>query len=249
MLLLLILVLRLLLRRDPKFAVEPPPYANMPTLSPSSNAGRRQGWQFHANSDLAPPYHAEEGATHIRKVLTGMEGGKLLNWQIEGLRLSQYDQYGRISRSEVIARPRTLRRLNRIAGKAREADVEVEKLQRRLDGVVKPLARRLRSNINRRSSTLPIAMDLRFEGGHGEVRIFFELYQLDHGRWQRVDAWEPEMMVRGTAIHENFTYTLRGLQPGEEFKDFTPRLADDMVQLLLAMLGHEQKPVAEDTAH
>jgi hypothetical protein len=178
-----------------------------------------------------------------------MEGGKLLNWQIEGLRLSQYDQYGRISRSEVIARPRTLRRLNRIAGKAREADVEVEKLQRRLDGVVKPLARRLRSNINRRSSTLPIAMDLRFEGGHGEVRIFFELYQLDHGRWQRVDAWEPEMMVRGTAIHENFTYTLRGLQPGEEFKDFTPRLADDMVQLLLAMLGHEQKPVAEDTAH
>jgi hypothetical protein len=248
MLVLLVVILRLLIRRDLSFQIEAPPYANMPALAPSSNAGRRQGWQFHANNDLPPPYHAEEGSTHIRKLLTGMDGRKFGNWKIAGLRLNQYDQYGRISRSEVIAAPRMVRRLNKAAEQAPTLDPE--QMRQRLSRAARPLTRQFAGRINKRSSMLPVALDLRFEGVHGEVRIFFELFQLDHGRWQPVDTWEPEMMVRGGVIHENFTYTLRGLQQGETFKVFSQRLADDLTRLLTAMLAQEapQEPVSEDTA-
>ena len=61
MALLLIVIVRLLFRRRPVFQIEAPPYANMPMLATSTNAGRRQGWQFHAQNDLPPPHHAAEG--------------------------------------------------------------------------------------------------------------------------------------------------------------------------------------------
>ena len=102
LLLLLLVVVRLLFRRDPSFSIQLPPYANVPPMSPATDAGRRQGWQFHAQNDLLPPRPANEGSTHIRKILIGIDGEKLSNWEIAGLRLSQYDQYGRVTRSEVI---------------------------------------------------------------------------------------------------------------------------------------------------
>src|SRR5690606_7456700 len=68
-LVLFLLILRLLFRRQPRFELHLPPYANVPPMAPSTNAGRRQGWQFHAQNDLPPPYPANEGSTHIRKLL------------------------------------------------------------------------------------------------------------------------------------------------------------------------------------
>ena len=75
---------------------------------------------------------------------------------------------------------------------------------------------------------------------HGEVRILFELYYMEQGRWKNVDSWEPEMTITGKAIHENFTYTLHGLRAGEDYKAFPKRLQDDLTRLLANMLKHNQ---------
>ena len=71
MVVLLLIILRLIFQRKPRFSVQLPPYANAQPLPSSTNAGRRQGWQFHAQNDLLPPIPANEGATHVRKRLTG----------------------------------------------------------------------------------------------------------------------------------------------------------------------------------
>ena len=237
-LLLLVVIVRLLFRRDSSFDIHLPPYANVPPMSAATDAGRRQGWQLHAQNDLLPPRPANEGSTHIRKILIGIDGEKLSNWEIAGLRLSQYDQYGRVARSEIIAKNSTARKLSKIAARAASrTDEQVTKQ-------VKPLSRRLvrqfRGKINQRSAMLPIALDVRFEGIHGEVKILFELYYMEQGRWKQVDSWEPEMTVPGRLLHENFSYTLSGLKPGEEFRAFSARLQDDLNVLLTGLLKHNQ---------
>ncbi|HLV34937.1 MAG TPA: hypothetical protein VKY59_07490 [Spirillospora sp.] len=240
-LVLFLLILRLLFRRQPRFELHLPPYANVPPMAPSTNAGRRQGWQFHAQNDLPPPYPANEGSTHIRKLLVGVDGLKLGNWEITGMRMNQYDQYGRIARSEIVAAPRDCRRLSKTAEKA--AGLSEEQISRRVRPVARALVGRFQRKINSRSAVLPIALDIAFQGVHGEVRIRFELFYMEQGRWRMVDAWEPEMTVAGRAIHENYTYSLSGLRQGEGFRTFARRLQDDLTLLLTDMLKHEQ-PVA-----
>lgn len=237
-LLLLAVILRLLFRREPTFDIHLPPYANVPPMSAATDAGRRQGWQLHAQNDLLPPRPANEGSTHIRKILIGIDGEKLSNWEIAGLRLSQYDQYGRVTRSEIIAKHNLTRKLSNIATRASgRTDEQVAKQ-------VKPLSRGLvkqfRRKINQRNAMLPIALDVRFEGIHGEVKILFELYYMEQGRWKQVDSWEPEMTVPGRTLHENFSYTLNGLQSGEEFRAFPSRLREDLNTLLTDLLKHNQ---------
>jgi hypothetical protein len=237
-LVLFLLILRLLFRRRPRFELHMPPYANVPPMAPSTNAGRRQGWQFHAQNDLPPPYPANEGSTHIRKLLVGVDGLKLSNWEITGMRMNQYDQYGRIARSEIVAAPGDCRRLSKTAEKA--AGLSEEQISRRVRPVARALVGQFQRKINSRSAVLPIALDIAFQGVHGEVRIRFELFYMEQGRWRMVDAWEPEMTVAGRAIHENFTYSLSGLRQGEGFRTFTRRLQDDLTLLLTDMLKHDQ---------
>jgi len=237
-LLLLIVILRLLFRREPSFDIHLPPYANVPPMSAATDAGRRQGWQLHAQNDLLPPRPANEGSTHIRKILIGIDGEKLSNWEIAGLRLSQYDQYGRVSRSEIIAKNNVARKLSKIS--ARAASRTDEQVNKQVKPLSRGLVRQFRRKINQRSAMLPIALDIRFEGIHGEVKILFELYYMEQGRWKQVDSWEPEMTVSGRTLHENFSYTLNGLQPGEEFRTFPARLQDDLNDLLTDLLKHNQ---------
>ena len=243
MFLLLVIILRLIFQRKPRFSVQLPPYANAQPLSAATNAGRRQGWQFHAQNDLAPPIPANEGATHVRKRLTGVDGIKFSDWKITGLRLSQYDQYGRVSRSEVIADRKFARRLTAIARKA--PDLTEDRISRRVRPMSRALVGKLKNRINKRSAMLPLALDLSFEGGHGEVRILFELFYLEQGRWRKVDSWEPDMMIPGKVIHENFTFSIAGMRQGETFRDFTRRLPDDLTQVMTDMLKADRQPATE----
>ena len=212
-------------------------------MAPSTTAGRRQGWQAHAQNDLAPPSPSDEGSTHIRKLLTGLEGQKLNNWEVTGVRMNQYDQYGRVARSEVVATRDITRRLNKTIDRA--ADLDEDQISRRVRPVARKLVGQFRRKISPRSAMLPIAIDIAFQGVHGEVRIRFELYYLEQGRWRLVDLWEPEMTVSGRMIHENFTYSLSGLRPGEPQNTFSRRLQDDLTTVLTEMLRHE--PPAHDT--
>ncbi|MBZ0300137.1 MAG: hypothetical protein K8J31_10365, partial [Anaerolineae bacterium] len=236
-LVLLLVILRLLIRRRPRFELFTPPYANVPPMAPSTNAGRRQGWQFHAQNDQPPYYPADAGATHIRKLLIGMDGTKMGNWDVTGMRMNQYDQYGRIARSEVVAARKHCHSLSKIAEKA--PTLNEEQVSRRVRPVARAFVSQFRRKINARSAILPIALDIAFEGVHGEVRIRFELYYLEQGRWRMVDSWEPEMTVAARAIHENYTYSLNGLRQGEAFHTFTRRLQDDLTILLTDMLKHD----------
>ena len=234
---LLIMLLRLLFRRPPVFGSEAPPYAGAATLDPNTTAGRRQSWQQIAQNDAPPIGPAVEGAAHIRKLLLGMDGVRLSNWRITGVRLSQYDQYGRVTRSQMIAPRGSVRRLNRII--RRGGDLNQEQLVKRLRPIARGLAGRFRRRINPRGAFLPVALDLRFQGVHGEVRIVFELFGASEGQWQFIDRWDPEMTVTERVIHEVFTYSLHGLRPGETFKAFGPRLTDDIVAVLAAMIAAE----------
>jgi len=237
LLVLFIIVLRLMFREKPRFVLHAPPYASVPPLAPSTNAGRRQGWQFHAQNDQAPPYPANEGSTHVRKLLIGIDGVKLSNWESVGLRMNQYDQYGRIARSEVVAPRKMCRSLSKTAERA--ASLSEEQVSRRMRPIASKLVGQFRRKINPCSAMLPVALDIAFQGVHGEVRIRFELFYLEQGRWRMVDAWEPEMTVAGRAIHENYSYSLIGLRQGEPFNTFARRLQDDLTNVLTDMLKQE----------
>jgi len=121
---------------------------------------------------------------------------------------------------------------------------------------VRPIARTLTQAVlkksNKQSATLPVALDIRLTGMHGEVRILFELYGCNGGMWQEIDHWEPEMRVVNGSIDENFTYTLLGQFPAETHKQYQQRLASDLTNLLTTMVQAPPPPPppppAEDTA-
>ena len=99
------------------------------------------------------------------------------------------------------------------------------------------------------SATLPVAIDIRFVGMHGEVRILFELYGCNGSAWNEIDHWEPEMRVVNGSIHENFTYTLLGQFPEEKSKQFRKRFETDLNRALAAMVqAPPPPPAAEDTS-
>jgi hypothetical protein len=227
------IILRLIFRPPRMFEVWQPPYAAVPPHDPNTLPGRRQLWQHNAQSDTLNVPRIE-GQYHIRKLLVGIDGKPLSGWRVRGLRLSQYDIYGRVARSQTLASSGAIRRLDRAA--KRSATLTESDADKR----VRPVAQRMTSaflrNVNRRSMMLPVAVDLRFRGTHGEVRIVFELYQVVNGQLQQIDRWEPEMTVVSGAIQENFTYTLLGMRQGENVKAFRNRLQQDLHAVLKAML-------------
>ncbi len=230
---LLAVIMRLLFTPKPAFPANPPPYAGMPALNPDSLGGRRQMWQQVAQngSMLA---ELSEGNLHARKLLLDTNDVRYSGWRAVGLRAGQYDTYGRVARTQVVAPRGVLRRLNRAMRKA--PDLTPQAANRRAKPVARFLARRLNRRIKKRGAGLPIALDVKFRGEHGEVNIVFELYQFQLGAWRLLDGWQPEMVVTGKAIHDSYTYTVHGLLPEETMRDFRGRLRDELTYLLAEML-------------
>lgn len=228
----LTIILRLLFYRPPTFPTWQPPYVFTPLMNPNTTTGRRQLWQQHAQSDtLSLP--CSPGNFMARKVLIGMNSGKLVGWRVTALRISQYDMYGRVARSQAIAPKSVVKRLDRAVRKSAKLNAK------RAEGAVRPVAKRLLKDLRKRTKrnqSLPIALDIRLKGTHGEVRIVFELHQCIDNRWQMVDQWEPEMTVLSGSLFENFTYSLHGQRQGEKKRQFYQRLQKELTQLLTAMV-------------
>ncbi|RMG77343.1 MAG: hypothetical protein D6711_01780 [Chloroflexi bacterium] len=223
------LMLRLLFQRTPSFGTWQPPYATMPPHDPNTIYGRRQLWQQHAQNNIIQIPCRDVQA---RKVLLGTNGQFLSGWKILAIRMTQYDMYGRVSRSEVLASRKMVKRLNRAAHK----QLDDKKRQQWARPVAKYLSKQFKKKINARSAMLPIALDVRFQGHHGEVRIVFELYDCQQNYPHRLDQWEPEMTVIGKNIYESYTYTIFGQHGTENYKDFRRRLLADVESTLMQLL-------------
>lgn len=237
---LIIKIILRLFRRSPSFGNWQPPYATMPPLDPNSTLGRRQSWQQHAQNNIVP-VPCQRGVIHPRKALYGMDGDYLSGWRIIAVRMTQYDMYGRVSRSQVLASGGMVKRLTGTA--QRNHKLNADKIARRVRPVAKKLARQFKKKITKRSAMLPIALDVRLRGRHGEVRIIFELYDCDNGVPRRIDYWEPEMTVVGKTIYESFTYTIYGQSGNESYNEFRKRLPQDIERVLTEML---RAPVSAD---
>lgn len=245
LLLLLLRILWRLLFTQPVDFTTPwqPPYATMPSLDPYSVSGVRQAWQPYAQNN-ALTATSIPNAYHVAKHLIGTDGIYLSGWRIMAVRLIQYDQFGRVSRSQTVAHPWMLTRLNRLAQKNRT--LNSKQLERRLRPIGKRLLRQFHKKITRRSAMLPIALDIRLKGTHGEVNIFFELYQFQPNGWQLLDRWQPEMIVTGKTLHESYTFTLYGQTGNETLRQFRRRLPDDLTRVLTEFIGAkptQPKPV------
>ncbi len=233
------LILRLLFRRPPSFGTWQPPYAFNTYHDPNSTLGRRQGWQTHAQNGTIFDACTPNNVVAIKR-LTDTENNPISEWDIKAIRTVQYDMYGRISRTEVIMPSKVLKKLNKVKKRSKKYDNPT--LRKKIMPIAKDLSKLARKPINKKSTMLPIAMDMRFEGTHGEVRIMFELYQCQQGAWHLIDQWEPEMAVIGHKIVENYTYTLNGQLPGETYKEFQKRLVEDMAWILSGMFYKHQQP-------
>ena len=242
---LLSLILRLVFRRPPKFDSWQPPYAVNNWHDPNSALGRRQSWQFHAQSSAITAAGAPDQVTVIKRLL-GRDGSILGGWTIRAIRTVQYDIYGRISRTEVVMPRKINRQLNRIIGRAPGLD-SVE-LRKALAPVSRRLCRAALAAIEKQNRSLPLAMDMRLDGMQGDVRVLFELYQNRNDAWHLIDHWEPELGQIGARIPEHFTLTLNGQLPGETYREFKTRLRADMTQLLAQMLHQQQSGGAAETA-
>lgn len=225
---------RLLFVRPPEFGNWQPPYSLMPHIDPYSSAGIRQGWQMHAQNNVitAPPV---QNSAHVIKLLTGVDGAYLSGWHVKALRLSQYDQYGRVARSQTLADARSVKRLERLMRRRDKFTTA------KAEAYLRPMARRwvrdFMRHISKRGAMLPIALDVRFSAKHGEVNILFDLYTARDGRWSLVDRWQPDMMVLGRSIHEAYTYSLFGQTGGESLREFRARLVVDICRWLVVMLA------------
>jgi hypothetical protein len=234
------ITMRAATQKTPAFGAGRPPYATMGHVDTNTVWGRRQLWQQHAQND-ALPTKGVEGSVYARKLLLGVDNLYLSGWRIMALRLSQYDAYGRVTHSQVLAPDGMIKRLNRAARSslslAKNAKLKNDQKRQRLSRQVSPIARSLagkfQRKINNRNAMLPVALDIRLEGTHGEVRIVFELFQAQYGVWQQIDGWEPEMMVTGKTIYETYTFTVFGQLTSESFRDFKRRLPEDITRFLV----------------
>lgn len=233
-------IFRMIFSRPPTLPAWQAPYVITPLVDPNSTNGRRQLWQQHAQSDTLP-LPCAPGNYMVRKLLIGSNGMKLNGWQVTGLRVSQYDRYGRVARSQTVLPRKTVKALNRAARKSPSLDWE--HAVRAVRPVARALAKALAKKSSAQNAILPIALDIRFAGMHGEVGILFELYGCNGGSWQEIDHWEPEMRVVNGSIQENFTYTVLGQQPQEARKPFRQRLESDLTNLLAAMV--QKSPSAQ----
>ncbi len=235
---LLTVIIRLLWRREPTMSAWHPPYNTTAIFNPNSPQGVRQLWQQHAQSDTLPEPCAN-GDFMARKGLMSMDSVKLKNWRVTGIRISQYDQYGRVARTQNVAVKGVVKQLDRIVQKS--AKLDHAKAEKQVRPVAKKLLKPLFGKI-KRTETLPVSLDIRFKGTHGEVRVFFEIYQCTNYRWMRVDHWEPEINIPSGVIDENFTYALFGRRVNETSKQFKQRLTVDLTQLLTQLVEKAAPP-------
>lgn len=233
LLLLLFVIVRLLFQRPPEFTNWQPPYANVLYSDPNSTAGRRHQWQMHAQNSSLPP-NMSEATVLVRKLPLGADGDYLGDWRVTGMRLCQYDMYGRVSRSQIIVPRRQLNRLNWIIRK--QGKWSPEKVTKQLAPLCRALSGTVRKKLTERTAGLPLAVDVRLTGRHGDVGIWFELYRVQYGQWTTIDRWQPEMVITGKTIQENFTYTLHGQRPNENTKQFAQRLQADMSRTFFDLL-------------
>ncbi len=235
------LILRLIFRRSPSFDVWQPPYAAEAYVDPNSTAGRRQAWQYHAqNSAINAPCTPERPI--VVKRLVNAEGHSLGSWIIKAIRSEQYDIYGRVSRSEAVMPRKIVKQLNNIAGRSGEMDNQ--QLNNALQPIAKQMSKAALRRIEKQNRSLPIALDIRFEGIAGEARIVFELYQCRNAAWHLIDQWEPELGMTGSRVPEQFTYSLNGMLPGENYREFKARVPHDLTVLLGGLLYHHQSASA-----
>lgn len=235
-------ILRMVFKREPRLAIWQPPYATAPLFDQNTLEGRRQAWQQFAQNCLILAAPAE-GNLHPVKMLLGANGGTLNDWQVSALRLSQYDTYGRITRSQSISEKKLIKRLNQLL--KRRSRLSEAKLEKQLRSLARALVRNFRKKIAKKNAFLPLAFDMRLNGKHGEVRIFFELYQFQQGAWYRIDIWEPNMLVVKEKMQENFTFTIHGMSSGETYRTYLKRLEVDLTWLLLETLRIPPIPSVE----
>lgn len=240
------LILRLLLYPAPKFGAWHPPYAVNVYHDPDSTMGRRQSWQPHAqNSAITAPCQPDHVV--VLKRLLDMDGRALGGWKIKAIRTVQYDMYGHINRTEVIMSAKLTRQLNKAVRRASQADRQ--QLHQMLQPIARQLCKAALKPIHKQNMMLPIALDFRFEGKYGEVRVVFELHQCRGDAWHLIDQWEPDFGMAGAYIPESFTYTLQGLLPGETPKAYQKRLQEDMARLLAGLLHpHSADAPPDETA-
>ena len=232
---LLSLILRLLFRRPPSFDVWQPPYSVNSWHDPNSAEGRRQSWQYHAqNSSLGAP-SAPDQLTVVKRLLD-RRGVVLGGWRIKAMRTVQYDVYGRINRTEVVMPRKIISQLNRIARRA--PTTANHELQKAIAPVAKRLSKQALGRVDKQNLMLPLALDIRFEGIAGEVRIQFEMYHFRDNAWHLIDQWEPELGQTGEHVPEQFTFSLNGQLSGESKKEFRQRLPEDLAQLLAGLFYH-----------
>lgn len=229
---LLSVLLRLFFGGDATLPPWQPAYRMNALNNPDSIAGRRQLWQQQAQSD-ALPLATEPGTFTARKVLIGMDGRKLGGWQINGMRIAQYDMYGRLGRTQVIFGRRSYRALNHLIRKPSAKPQEVERVAK---AASRSIIRKFRRKI-RRTPTLPISLDIRFRGLRGDVRVLFELQQSLGTEWALADHWEPELAFPGDTLQENYTYVLNGQRSGENAKALSRRLESELTRMLIAMVS------------
>jgi hypothetical protein len=242
----MLVLVRRALAKPPLFGGGRPPYTVYNNIDANTVGGRRALWQQYTQNGTLPPT-AQEGSVHGRKLLLGVDGRLLSGWQIKAVRISQYDSYGRVAHTQTVA-PKALTTQLVRAAKTRpnlkRSPAERQKaLTRQVRGLAQYLANGLKRKLNSRNAMLPIALDVRLEGTHGEVLIVFELYQCQYGQLRQIDGWQPEMMVNSKIIHESLTYSVSGLQPGEKLHDLKKRLHVD-IGFALSEVVMNSTPVA-----
>lgn len=224
------ILFRAMFSRSPRFGAWKPPYGVMPMYDQNTVEGRRWGWQQLAQNGLllAPP---TEGNIHPVKLLTSTDERNLENWKVTAMRLSQYDVYGRIARTQVLADKKSIRRMNTVLKK--RASVDERKQQKMVRPIADAMVKQFVKKIGKKTAFLPIAFDIRWQGKHGDVRIIFELYQFAENAWYRIDRWDPMMQVVSRSMQENYTFTIHGKETPEKIREFRDRLRDDVIWLLL----------------
>lgn len=241
---LITVVLRLIFSRERTFPSWQPPYGMSTMLNPNSTVGRRQLWQQHAMAD-ALPLPCMGGDYMARKILIGMNGTKLKGWRVIAGRISQYDMYGRVARTQTLLSSRVVRQID--AAARRSPRLTGKRAERAARSIARRILREFGKKM-KRTPSLPISLDLRFRGSHGDVRIVFELHQCMQGEhWALIDQWEPEMQVPGSTIQENFTYALYGQRPAEKSRAFRKRLSTDLTAMLTGLLQPPPLPAVPVT--
>ena len=232
----------LIWRRPPSFEVWQPPYAYNAWHDPESPAGRRQSWQYHAASSIIQTPCAPEQAAVIKRLVDD-EGRTFGAWTIVAMRCEQYDVYGRVNASSALISRDVIHGLNELAPGA--AVMPSAQLEAALLPFARKISRSALRSIEKQNRSLRLALDISFEGLAGEARIIFELHQCRDGAWQLVDQWEPELGVIGSRVPEQFTLTLNGMLPGENYAEFKRRLPDEIAAVLASVLGPQRANAPE----